>query len=86
MEPAADGSVTVRLENAGNGMKAYLKYDATTLPNFVQWKMCGASEYVLGLEPSNCGVEGRAKERQAGTLQVLQPGESRRYRLEIGIA
>jgi hypothetical protein len=86
MDPAADGTVTARLENAKSGMKAYLKYDAKTLPKFVQWKMCGQGEYVLGLEPANCGVEGRAKERERGTLQVLQPGESRRYRLEFGIA
>jgi len=85
MEPAADGTVTARLENAKNGLRAYLKYETATLPNFVEWKMCGAGEYVLGLEPSNCGVEGRAKERQAGTLQLLQPGESRRYRLEFGV-
>jgi len=85
MDPAADGTVTVRLENAANGMKAYLAYDAKALPRFIQWKMCGEGEYVLGLEPANCGVEGRAKERERGTLQVLQPGESRRYTLELGV-
>ena len=40
--------------------------------------------YVLGVEPANCHVEGRVKERERGTLQVLAPGENRIYHMEIG--
>jgi hypothetical protein len=49
----------------------------------VEWKMMGEGAYVVGLEPANCHVEGRCVERERGTLQILEPGESRRYRLEI---
>ena len=63
----------------------YVKYNKTELPKFTQWKMNGAREYVVGLEPANCWVEGRAKERERGTLQFLKPGEKREYHLEIGV-
>ncbi len=47
--------------------------------------MNGIREYVVGMEPANCWVEGRDKERARGTLQFLEPGETREYHLEIGI-
>jgi Domain of unknown function (DUF4432) len=40
---------------------------------------------VLGLEPSNCGVEGRAKDRARGVLQYLEPDESREFEVEIEV-
>jgi hypothetical protein len=43
----------------------------------------GHGAYVLGLEPANCGTEGRSKERARGTLQSLEPGESREFQVEI---
>jgi hypothetical protein len=63
----------------------YVKYNKNELPKFTQWKMNGTREYVVGLEPANCWVEGRAKERERGTLQFLKPGETREYHLEIGV-
>ncbi|MEI6158107.1 MAG: DUF4432 family protein, partial [Atribacterota bacterium] len=48
-------------------------------------KMLGESEYVLGMEPGNCYPEGRSKEREAGRLVTLKPGESRKMVLELGI-
>jgi hypothetical protein len=47
--------------------------------------MNGEGTYVVGMEPANCLVEGRDKERERGTLQFLQPGERREYDLEIGV-
>lgn len=52
-----------------------LSWDPRTLPQFVQWKMCGSGFYALGIEPSNCLVNGMDWEREAGTLQHLEPGE-----------
>jgi hypothetical protein len=37
------------------------------------------------MEPANCLVDGRAKEREYGTLQFLEPGEEREYHLEPGV-
>ena len=45
----------------------YVIYNKNQLPRFVQWKMLGEQNYVLGIEPSNCWTEGRDKEREWGT-------------------
>ena len=62
-----------------------VKYKKSELPMFTQWKVNALQEYVVGMEPANCGVEGRAKERERGTLQFLEPGEVREYHLEISV-
>ena len=41
--------------------------------------------YVLGLEPANCGVGGRAQDRAEGVLRVLAPGETEALVVEIGV-
>lgn len=69
----------------GRGFGVYVRYLKNQLPKFSEWKMMGEGTYVLGMEPANCWVEGRAKERERGTLQFLQPGETREYELEIGV-
>ncbi|MDF2718723.1 MAG: hypothetical protein K0R28_5648 [Paenibacillus sp.] len=61
-----------------------LRWSAHTLPMLVQWRMPGAGDHVLGLEPSNCVVGGRkAVEQDLGSLPCLQPGESVHYMLEL---
>jgi len=84
-----DGHVWAGLVNKGLPGGApfgfYVKYALAELPKFTQWKMNATQEYVFGLEPANCWVGGRDKERERGTLQVLEPGETREYHLEIGV-
>ncbi len=63
----------------------YIKYNINELPCFTQWKMNGIREYIVGIEPSNCRVEGRASERARGSLQFLEIGEKRKYNIEIGV-
>lgn len=88
-EMAADGDGDVRVallnHTLDGGLGVYLKYHQATLPYLVQWKQMGYGTYVLGLEPANCHVDGRAAERASGRLLQLQPGETRDYRLEIGV-
>jgi hypothetical protein len=47
--------------------------------------MSGAGVHVLGIEPANCYVEGRADERARGTLVMLEPGETREYELAFEV-
>ncbi|MEK6756331.1 MAG: DUF4432 family protein, partial [Bacteroidota bacterium] len=47
--------------------------------------MMGEGTYELGMEPANCWVQGRARERERGTLQFLDPGEERVFFLQIGM-
>lgn len=75
--PPADGETP--------GLGIYCRYDPRQLPRFSEWKMMDAGAYVVGMEPANCLVLGRAHERAAGTLQFLEPGERREYELEIGV-
>jgi hypothetical protein len=82
-----NGQVAVSLENpsfnGGQGLGLTLRYLKNQYPVFVEWKMMRAGTYVVGLEPSNCLVEGRAAERASGRLQFLQPGEARHYAIEV---
>ena len=88
MTPGQDGKVTVAMINdgfeAGAGFGVYVKYNKKELPRFVQWKMMGEQDYVCGLEPCNCGVEGREIDEEKGFLDYLQPGEQREFHLEFG--
>ena len=63
----------------------YVKFNKNELPVFTQWKMNGTREYVCGMEPANCHVQGRAWERERGSLQFLEIGELRSYRIELGV-
>ena len=88
MEPKDGNTVRVALVNEnleGGKFGASLVYSKSELPFFTEWKMMGEGTYVVGLEPANCHVEGRANERQLGTLTELQPGETREYHIEIGV-
>ena len=62
-----------------------LQWTKDTLPLLVQWRMPGAGEHVLGLEPANCRVEGRTVQQNREGLPMLQPGESISYRLELNV-
>jgi hypothetical protein len=61
-----------------------VKYNRNELPRFAQWKMMGEQDYVVGLEPCNCGVEGREVDEQLGLLHTLRPGQSQSFHLEFG--
>jgi hypothetical protein len=57
---------------------------SSTLPRLWQW--IDPSRSVLGLEPANCSVLGRAHDRTEGRMPVLAPGEARTSTLEITVA
>jgi len=46
--------------------------------------MMGEGTYALAMEPSTNRDAGRADARERGELRWLEPGEQRRYDLEIG--
>ncbi len=62
-----------------------LNWSRDTLPWLVVWKQLSRGTYVLALEPSNCHDDGRAAERRRGTLVELEPGQHRRYWLDITV-
>jgi Domain of unknown function (DUF4432) len=87
LQPDADGMVTVKLVNPafdqGRGVGVAFHYRREEYPILVQWKMMGNGLYVVGIEPANCHVSGRTRERELGTLQILAPQEVRTYNIEV---
>lgn len=54
---------------------AFVKYDTANLDHFLEWKLMGEGNYVLGLEPANATLEGRETARADGSMKYLAPGE-----------
>jgi hypothetical protein len=79
-----DGYARAALVNRAMDFGAYIRFRVAELPHLIEWKMMGQGTYVVGLEPANCWVEGRARDRERGVLQFLGPGESISPRVEIG--
>ena len=67
----------------GIGLK--ITFDAGELDGFVEWKMMGVRDYVLGLECGNCYPDGRDVMRKTGMLKFLQPGEKKTYTVKVSI-
>ncbi len=64
---------------------AYIRYKKAELPEFNQWKMCGVSEYVMGLEPGNCRPIGREAWKESGRMRMIAPYGCETVHLEIGV-
>ncbi|MCC8179957.1 MAG: aldose 1-epimerase family protein, partial [Planctomycetes bacterium] len=85
-KPDAQGRATACLFNpvlGEKGMGVYIRYDTSTLPYFIQWKMLRSREYVCGLEPASAALEDRTDEMMKAV--TLQPLEKRKFKLEIGV-
>ena len=89
LKAADDGATSVAIVNrefmGGHGIGIALSFNKNQYDQFTQWKMCAQGTYVIGLEPANCHVEGRDKDRDEGRLKVLEPGEAREYDMEITV-
>lgn len=79
------GRTGVALYNPDIRVGVALRFDKAELDRFIEWKMMGKGEYVLGLEPGTCHVEGRSVERQRGGLKWIEPGEKKQFHLEIAV-
>jgi len=69
-----------------DGIGLTVSWDPRQLPRMWQWRMLGPGMYLTGLEPANCGLAGRGAEREAGTLQELEPGDSSRSGISIRVS
>lgn len=65
------------------GTELSIHFDTEELDGFVEWKMMGVRDYVLGLECGNCYPDGRKAMRDSGMLKFLKPGECKEYRVKI---
>ncbi len=83
--PDEAGYGAALLENRALSLGLLVRFRRRELHRLAQWKMMGEGTYVLGIEPANCGVEGREAEKRAGTLEFLDAGEERSFEVQIGV-
>jgi hypothetical protein len=80
-----EGKTCAAIVNEQLGLGWFVRFNPDQLPRLIQWKSMKTGDYCLGIEPANCLVEGRAVERERGTLQMIAPFETRTFDLEIGV-
>lgn len=85
--PLADiqGNVHVGLINDRLKLGLYWKFPRKEIPIVNHWQHFHQGTYVMGIEPGNVSMLGRAWNRKHGYLQHIQPGEVRHFHLEIGV-
>jgi hypothetical protein len=83
VEPDADGRCTVAILSPASGLHVEVEWDATTLPRLHQWVHRATGVNVLGIEPANCSLLGRAADRADGRLPILEPGGARSTMLTV---
>lgn len=81
----ADGFGCAAIYNPELDMGIAVQYDTATLDRMMQWKMMGAGDYVMGLEPCNSTIDGIADAVSNGSMKYLAPGESTEHRLVFTI-
>ena len=75
-----------RLKNPEVGLCAEVSWSLDTLPILAQWKNPVSGDYVMGLEPSNCYIMGRERERKEGRLPVLEGFGSVRHSVRLRVS
>ena len=75
------GKASIFQPKLGQGLE--ISFDAKELDGFVEWKMMGVRDYVLGLECGNCYPDGRDVMRKTGMLKSLEPGEQKTYVVKV---
>lgn len=77
----SSAQVTLRGNTIKKGLE--LSFDTSMFPDFVEWKMMGEHDYVLGIEPCTNILDGRNEVRKADQLLSLKPGESKKFGASI---
>jgi Domain of unknown function (DUF4432) len=90
MATGGDGRVAAAVVNRGfkgldGGLGVSLRYDPTTLPVYLEWRMMGEGLYAVGMEPSTNGFQTIPELIEAGRPVMMEPGEERVYQLEFGV-
>lgn len=81
----ADEKGYAKIHQPKLNMGLEIGFDASELDGFVEWKMMGVRDYVLGLECGNCYPDGRDEMRKIGMLKYLSPGEKKTYVIKISL-
>jgi hypothetical protein len=72
--------------NAKRGFGLKISFSKRDFPRLVNWHHFGTmGQYVMGIEPADCGVQGRDKDRERGWLKYIKPREQKTYRCRIEV-
>lgn len=78
-----EGMAQILQPKLGCGLR--LQFDPALLDCFVEWKMMGVRDYVLGLECGNCYPDGRDVMRRRGLLKFLPPGGKKNFQVRVSL-
>ena len=79
------GGSSAAIFNPSLNLGIAIEPQLATLDHFLQWKMMGARDYVMGLEPCNSTLDGIEDAIAKGTMKYLEPGQSVEYKLAFRI-
>ena len=79
----SDGKASIYQPKLNVGLE--ISFDASKLDGFVEWKMMGVRDYVLGLECGNCYPDGRdvMRKKQLTIMWILNCIRNKNKRQEI---
>ncbi|MDO4187530.1 MAG: aldose 1-epimerase family protein [Lachnospiraceae bacterium] len=80
------GKQCVSIKQPKLGTELTIEFDSDNLDGFVEWKMMGVRDYVLGLECGNCYPDGRDVMRKTGMLKFLEPGQKKTYEVKVSLS
>lgn len=80
-----NGLATVGIKNSSEEIGVKITYDKKILDHFIQWKMLGKGEYVMGLEPCNATIDGRMDAKENGSLKFIDAGEKIGHKIKISM-
>ncbi len=83
LHAASDGMTCAGLVNDELNLGVAIRYNKRQLHNLTHWKMMGQGDYVIGIEPCNCRGGGREEHRRTGQLEMIQPGKTREFSIEV---
>jgi hypothetical protein len=84
--PENPPEAVMRLFNPRLGITAQLHYSTDELPILTEWKCMRATDYALGIEPSNSWLRGRAIEMGEGYSQILPAFGQRFFNLRLELS
>lgn len=83
--PDYDNVCTCGFWNSTLNLAFSIKFRKDQLPWLINWQHWGKGEYVTGLEPATNPPIGQSGARKEGSLNIIEPGDSRVYDLEMEV-
>lgn len=85
LAPDKDNHATAAIFNPVINTGIAIEMDLSTLDHFVQWKMMGSKDYVMGFEPANSTIDGIGDAENNGKMKYLDALEAVEYHLSFSI-